>query len=220
MSLVTVVTGTFGDPYWDSLARSHARSSLPPTVEWIHVHLANGELHEARNKALARVRTPYVIHLDADDQLAPSYLGAMLGAVWARGLPPTPTLFAPMVRYHSTGRTTRPARFPVVAGHHFHECIDACLRQGNWLVVGTMAPAELLREVGGWRDFPWSEDWDLWIRCWQAGAEIVRVPEAVYEAWARPDSRNRGPLKAAREAAHRAIYDANFGDVELPSWEA
>jgi glycosyltransferase involved in cell wall biosynthesis len=39
----------------------------------------------------------------------------------------------------------------------------------------TLAPRQLILELGGWRDINWNEDWDLWAR---AGAEhkYVNVP--------------------------------------------
>lgn len=33
----------------------------------------------------------------------------------------------------------------------------------------TIAPRELIEEVGGWRDINWGEDWDLWNRVAQIG---------------------------------------------------
>ena len=73
------------------------------------------------------------------------------------------------------------------------------------LVVGTAARAELLRSVGGWRDWPLYEDWDLWLRCYVAGATVETIPEAIYRAHVRPDSRNRAPERAAKEATHARI---------------
>ena len=32
----------------------------------------------------------------------------------------------------------------------------------------TMAPRELLKELGGWRNLQWSEDWDFWCRAARA----------------------------------------------------
>jgi GT2 family glycosyltransferase len=72
-----------------------------------------------------------------------------------------------------------------------------------------VARADLLRSVGGWRDFDWSEDWDLWVRAWQAGATIEAIPGAVYIAHVRKDSRNRAPARSAKLASHRAIARAN-----------
>jgi GT2 family glycosyltransferase len=97
---------------------------------------------------------------------------------------------------------------PAVAGHT-HQCVAECLVDGNWLVVGSLVRADLVRKVGGWRDFDWSEDWDLWLRCHLAGASFEAIPEAVYRAHVRPDSRNRGASREKRLAAHKAIASAN-----------
>lgn len=194
---LTVVVATFGSTDWVDLARRRALPSVPDGVPAVHVH--GDTLHEARNTGLAQVDTTWVCHLDADDELEPGYVTAMAAG--------TADLRAPSVRYIHHGHPRRP-RVPTVAGHR-HHCSADCLLFGNWLVVGTVAPAELLLRVGGWRDFHWSEDWDLWVRCWQAGATIEAIPQAVYRAHVRPDSRNRAPAHAARLAAHRAIAQAN-----------
>jgi hypothetical protein len=68
----------------------------------------------------------------------------------------------------------------------------------------------MLRDVGGWRDWPFYEDWDLFLRCWRAGASVEAIPEAVYIAHVRFDSRNRAPSSAEKAAVHNAIYAANF----------
>jgi glycosyltransferase involved in cell wall biosynthesis len=193
---VTVVIGTYGEQHWADLAEQRARPSAGDAPV-IHVH--HETLHEARNAGLALVDTPHVVFLDADDELEPGYLDAM-----ATG---TADLRAPAVRYMH-GRHARNPYVPTVAGHR-HPCTAECLPYGNWLVIGTLAPTQLVRHVGGFRDFTWSEDWDLWVRCWHAGATIEAIPSAVYRAHVRPDSRNRAPARAAKLAAHQAIATAN-----------
>lgn len=196
---VTVAVGTYGDESWSWLAQTRAKpSALEQEVPVIHCH-ANS-LAEARNQALREVNTEWVIHLDADDELEPGYVEAMLeGTADVRG---------PVARYMIDGRE-RNLWQPRVAGHR-HTCGAACLRDGNWLIVGSMARVRILRRAGGWRDWDWSEDWDMWIRCWRAGATFELVKGAIYRAHVRQDSRNRSATQAAKLAAHRAIEAANF----------
>lgn len=195
---VGVVVATFGSDDWIDLARDRAiPSARAEGVPWVHIH---GEtLHGARNLGLTHMAREWLVFLDADDELEPGYVEAML-----RG---TADVRAPSVRYVGGGRT-RPPYVPKVAGHD-HECEPDCLTWGNWLVVGSMVRRELAIQVGGWRDFAWSEDYDFWVRCWQAGASIEAVPQAVYRAHVRRDSRNRGQSREAKLAAHRAIAEAN-----------
>lgn len=77
------------------------------------------------------------------------------------------------------------------------------------VVVGALAPTQMLRDVGGWRDWPCYEDWDLWLRCaaWR-DAQVVAAPSAVYRAHVRPDSRNRGSVtREVKEQTHRDIFE-------------
>lgn len=195
---VSVICGTFGTAHWNELAE-RALASVPDGVPTIHVH--GEDLSDARNRALAQVETEWVVHLDADDELEPGFLDAIVAG--------TADLRAPAVRYVRRGRALS-ARLPRVAGHD-HDCTADCLPDGNWLVVGTAVRAELVRRVGGWHDWPIYEDWDLWLRCWLAGATVEAIPEAIYRAHARRDSRNRAPAIAFKNGVHRQIVAANLG---------
>lgn len=196
---VTVTVATFGDQRWLDLALERAIPSAKDQARVVHSHRQN--LADARNTALAQVETEWVIHLDADDELEPGYVEAMAsGTADVRG---------PLVRYMLDGHE-RNLWQPRVWGHR-HDCEASCLGDGNWLVVGSAVRTAMVRNVGGWRDFPWSEDWDLWLRCWKAGATFELVRDAIYRAHVRPDSRNRGATQEAKAAAHRAIYEVNFG---------
>jgi len=192
---VTVAVATFGDDGWRTLAEERAIPSAERLgVPVVHAHART--LHDARNEALAMVGTEWVCHLDADDELEPGYFDAMADGAC--------DLRAPAVRYVTVlGPDVQP-KVPRVAGHD-HDCTGECLDAGNWLVVGALARTELVRSVGGWRDWPIYEDWDLWLRCWRAGATVEAAPEAVYRAHVRPRSRNRGMPQAARMWWHQRI---------------
>lgn len=195
---VTVAVATYGDRSWTDLAAGRAIPSAEALdVPVVYYH--GDTLHEARNGALALVDTEWVCHLDADDELGGGYFDAIARC--------PADVKSPAVSY-ITGTVTLPPYVPTVSGHH-HECSAECLTDGNWLVVGSVARTELVRRVGGWRDFPWSEDWDLWLRCHLAGATFAACPDAVYRAYVRPDSRNRAADRDVRSAAHEAIAAAN-----------
>lgn len=195
---VTVVVGTYGDDSWHRLAWERAIPSAQ-VLDVPVVHSIGASLHDARNNGMYQVDTEWVCFLDADDELEPGYFDHM-----DQGYA---SLRAPSVRYIRDGRS-RPARMPKVAGHS-HDCTAECLPYGNWLVIGTVAKTDQVRRVGGFRNFDWSEDWDLWVRCWQDGASIESIPQAVYRAHVRPDSRNRAPAREVKHAVHQAIAEAN-----------
>lgn len=191
---VTVCCGTFGDPEWVDLARRRAlpsaRSQCPHVL---HVHART--LAEARNLALAELDTEFVIFLDADDELAPGYVETLLAG--------SADIRVPSVSY-VIGGVPRRAHVPRVAGHH-HDCEAACLEQGNYAVIGSLARTELVRGAGGFREEAVYEDWSLWLRMYRAGATVETIPAATYIAHVRPDSRNRAPSIEVKNRVHREI---------------
>lgn len=193
---VTVCVGTFGEPSWAALARGRVIPSAERQgVKVIHRH--GDTLAQARNAAIADARTPFVCVADADDELEDGFFAAMAAS--------DADLCAPAVRYIPGGLSpARSARVPRVVGHE-HDCTAGCLAEGNWLVIGTVAPRQLILDVGGFHEHPVFEDWCLWVRCWQAGATVEAVPGAVYRAHVRPRSRNRSGSQASRLAAHQEI---------------
>lgn len=195
---VTVCVGTFGtDEWWQQGHETAKRTAEAFSVPACHVH---GEtLHEARNEALAEVQTEWTCFLDADDELERRYFDHIETA--------QADIRVPSVRYVRNG-FDQGERMPQVAGHH-HNCTAKCLPWGNWIVIGAVARTEILKGVGGFRDFPWSEDWDLWVRCYQAGATIEPVHRAVYRAHVHQNSRNRCLSVDERIAAHNLIAEAN-----------
>jgi len=199
---ITVAVSTYGERKWVRLALERAiPSAQKQGVPVIHYHGAT--LADARNQCLARVSTDFAIHLDADDRLRAGYVEAM-----ARG---TADLRGPAVQYWKQGgRAARPY-IPRVAGHQ-HACSADCITSGagNWLAIGTCARTAQLREAGGWRDYPCYEDFDLWMRVLLRGATVEAIPDAVYEACHRSDSRNRGPDMRFKNGVHHQIVAANL----------
>lgn len=166
----------------------------------MHVHAET--LHDARNQALERVATPWVIHCDADDELTPGYIDAMRAG--------TADVRAPMLQF-VRGRRLQLWR-PHVWNHR-HECTAECITSGdgNWIAIGAMVRADLVRRAGGWRDWPVYEDFDLWMRVLQCGATAEMIHGAIYRAHVRPDSRNRGPSSEVKNRTHWEIVEANLG---------
>lgn len=189
---VSVVCATFGAPEWRDLAYSRAIPSVPEDVPVIHRHGLT--LAQARNEGLALVRTRWVIFLDADDELEGGYIEAM-----GRG---TADVRGPMARYIRGERED--LWQPRVAGHQ-HDCTAECLEAGNWLLIGAAGRAEMFREVGGFREWPVYEDWDLFLRCYRAGATFELIRDAIYRGHVRPDSRNRGPSMEVKNRVHAEI---------------
>lgn len=196
----TICVGTFGGSEWAKLASERAiPSAEAQEVPVIHRHGLT--LAQARNEALALVKTEWVVFLDADDELEAGYIAALAAG--------SADLRAPAVSYVRGSRRHAPY-VPQVAGHT-HACTAACLCEGNWLVIGTAVRAELARQVGGFKEWACYEDWCFFQRCWLAGASVEAIPMAVYLAHWRRDSRNRAPGIDFKNRVHHEIVAANLG---------
>lgn len=187
---VTIIIPTFGNhDQWLPLARRAAASAIAQTVPPARVVVSmTTTLAMARNGPAEWARTEWLCFLDADDELDVRYVEAMLAAEGDVRQPATV----------SAGAQDRPTVIP--AKH---------LMSGNYIVVGAFVRTELFLDVGGFRELPAYEDWDLWIRCWLAGAHIGCAPDAVYRVHS---SAGRNTLsRADAVAAFRLIHDRYVG---------
>lgn len=199
----SIVISTFGNFKWQLQAQERAipsAKSFGVPVYYNHVG-ADKSLHVARNMGLSQVKTEFVCHLDADDELAPGFFEHM-STVDGDLRPPSVN--------HVHQRMTFMPRVVGLKGVHQHVCVGECLTDGNWLVVGTVARTELLKKVGGWKEWGNWEDWELWLRCWVAGATITPVPNAVYMDYETPQGRNRSNTREEDARIYHEIRRANL----------
>lgn len=206
--MISIVITTYGDPAWRELAWSRAypsaieqeASELSLQVVVHHSELAT--IGPARNEAAQEATGEWLIFLDADDELEPGYVQAMLYAAASHG---GQVLFQPAVRYlRKGGGMTRPLVIPA-----------RNLRQDNFLVIGTMLRRQQFHEVGGFNDYHHGfEDWSLWAKCWLAGASVVPVPQAVYRAHHNPQSKHRQLWRDRRAQVemHTRVARELFGE--------
>lgn len=202
-----VVIASYGGESWRqlSLKRAYASASAQNPDELAWSYQEEGPISRVRNEAAAQVKTDWLLFLDADDELAPGYIDAMKKEI--EEVDDTSRLLVPHVSYVRRG------------GHEPVMCWPRQdPRDGNWMVIGTVVSREVFEEVGGFRDYGWSEDWDLWARCQMLGAAPVEVPDAVYIAHANEGSRNRTGGRSWRLYWHQRIGHDNWpDDYESPT---
>jgi glycosyltransferase involved in cell wall biosynthesis len=209
---VSVLVCTHGDRAWSERAQEAALTAQAAD-ETVVRHEDDATLAQVRNVAAQTATGDWLCFLDADDELDPGYLDAMRKTMrmWnlsRRGdLISNPLLLVPAVQYLRPGWIER--SHPVIPDW------DRLLVDLNCAVIGTLVPRLLFKEVGGFREWPMYEDWDLWLRCVRAGARLVPVPDAVYRARVSPDSRNQ-QKHTLRASTYEAIR-AEHADVE-PGW--
>jgi len=175
---VTICISTFGDESWKTLAMTRALpSALGQCSEIVHTHAET--LQDSRNRGAEKATGEWLVMLDADDELAPGYVDAILAA--------SGDLRAPAVSWVTDHSATAPRTLA-----------DRNIETMNPCVIGTAIRRELFMDLGGFWDEPAYEDFSLFRRAWLAGAVIEHVPDAVYRAWVRPGSRNQSVRNPAR----------------------
>lgn len=200
-----MIIATYGSDDWWDLANGRADASVPYPQEGLDrvlkYHQPFGTRASSLNQGAAQVEGDWLIFLDADDELAPGYIGAM-----RRALEQHPdgdqTLFTPAVQQIRKGRPGAPFFFA-----------ESDLTETNWLVIGTMISKRLFNEIGGFHEHPHGlEDWNLFARAVRAGATIVKVPDAVYVAHVNNQSKHNELRRNRRE------YMAAYETARLDAW--
>lgn len=126
-------------------------------------HLAG----DNRNFGISQCRSPYVVCLDADDTLHPTYVEKALFLTEHLGFDVVSTglrLFGE--RSGTVGILPNPALHDMINGNHVNTC--ALFRRDLW------------ERVGGFHDYGLgadhaAEDWDFWIRLAAAGARFGNI---------------------------------------------
>jgi len=133
----------------------------------------------ALNRGLAAARAPLVARMDADDRAHPDRLAAQTRLLRLR---PEVGVVGSLVRSFPAHRVTEGMR-------RYEAWLNALRDHGAmWrdLFVESPLPhpsvmfrADLVRRLGGYRDCPWPEDYDLWMRLFAAGVRIAKVPRVL-----------------------------------------
>lgn len=201
---VDVLIPSFGDyeqwaPLIQRASTSVYKTRFPgANVDLMEGHFNTPSLAMARNWLAKGSKADWLIFLDADDELDPGYIKAMLAG---------------------TGDVRWPSTLGVVDGVEDDYPVllqpRPSLIISNHCIIGSMVRRVLFEAVGGFRDFPVLEDWDFWIRCALAGADFQPCPDAIYRVHVREGSRNtdlalHGQVYRQIQDEHQAAWQRIF----------
>lgn len=158
----------------------------------------------AANAGIRAARGDWIARMDADDRALPGRLAVQLAFAAAR----------PGLGVVSGGVRALDSR-----GRGMERYIDwvnglrgpGAIAAARFVESPVVNPASMVRRdwlewAGGYREVPWAEDHDLWLRLLEAGCRIDRAPETVLE-WrdsaarlTRSDPRYGGAARMAMRA--------------------
>lgn len=193
------------------------RHKSDPRVRVLELGAHRG-LVEALNTGLGEVRAPLVARMDADDLCSPDRLGLQVDLLRRR--PDVQVCDSRVEIFRDDG--------PPGGGYlayqrwldsiHGHD--DFCrefLVENPVVHPASVARIDLLRRVGGYRDGPFPEDYDLWLRCSRAGARFHKLPQRLVRWRDHPRRATRTDRRYVRQAfftlkwehAEAAVLDRN-----------
>lgn len=194
--MISVVIATFGDDSWKELAKRAARSVERQSESPSSVHLVHAEsLHEARNQGAEEAVGDWLLFLDADDEIDDRYLEFMM--VKVNEINNADALIQPATLGVYPNGSTDDSPVVIPAKNN--------ILDGNHMVIGTLVRRDTFLKVGGFKDFPFWEDWELWIRCVKNGSLQVIQDKAIYRVHVNDGGRNLAPSRNEMNALFKKI---------------
>ncbi len=201
----------------DDLARADPRIRV--------LHRPHRGIVDAANEAIRASRCDLVARMDADDVSLPGRLEAQVGLALARPdlavigclveCVPREAMTEGMVRYEAwLNRLIEPED---IAREVF---VESPLVNPSVLVR-----RDIVLSVGGYRDGPFPEDYDLWLRLHAAGHRMAKVPRVLFRWRDAPDRMTRRDPRYSRNAfrrlkVHHVVASFLRGAREVQVWGA
>lgn len=159
-----------------------------PKIE--KIRQKNQGVAAARNAGIAQAKGKYIICLDSDDNLDPTYIEKM-----AALLETNPECDIAYSHIQSFGFDNEIYREP--------EFDAKKLYRGNFLTTAAMFRKEYWKKAGGYKPEIGYEDWELWLNMVEHGACARLFPEAIFHYRREGESRYTHDLKKDRENAKK-----------------
>lgn len=141
--------------------------------------LKHGGIIPTLNQGLAACRAPYVARMDADDKAHPARLERQVEYLDAH---PDAAVVSSLVEGfpHEAVREG----FRIYIDWLNNLVTHADITREIFVESPLAHPSVTFRkrwidEVGGYREFGWPEDYDLWLRLYLAGARFAKIPEIL-----------------------------------------
>lgn len=155
----------------------------------IKIHQTNKGVASARNEGIKRASGEYILPLDADDKIAPTYIEKAL-----YHMEKNPNLGIVYCEAELFGQKTKKWKLPP------YTLLD--MLKANCIFCTALFKKADWEAVGGYREQQESfwEDYDFWLSLIERGREVFQIPEALfyyrqYEQTSRSKETNADALK-------------------------
>ena len=190
----------------DSLELARVLETQHPEVRVIDQ--ANGGVTKARNTGIAAAQGEYILPVDGDDLISPTYIEQGLAILSSR--PEVKVVYCQAEKFTETTRKPwklKPFSLQQLAKDNMI-FVSALFRKTDALAVGGFSEDMQLGR----------EDWEFWIKLLKNGGEVVQLPEVGFYYRLTPNSKRKKTggtdFKKARIAYLNAKH-ADFFEREL-----
>lgn len=177
--------------------------SLKSDEEIKIIRKENGGVSSARNFGISEANSDFIVPLDADDLLHPTFIQACLEKFLAD---PSLSIVATEAKY--IGAKSHSMKFPKISRKN--------LRVMNCLVVTAMFRKGVWASVGGYREnmVHGYEDWDFWLSCVDRDMVFYRIPRELFNYRIKAKSRNTELLSyRKRKREMKQLLRTNHADL-------
>jgi glycosyltransferase involved in cell wall biosynthesis len=183
----------------------------------VYVRQTNQGPAAARNAGVERASGEYICLLDSDDLWLPDYFETMAATLEAdpgAGLAYTDAWKLDDVTRRVRRTTTMHAQHPPARPPQERDALLLALLERNFVFTSATIRRRVLEDVGGFKTFTRSEDYELWLRIAASGARFVNSGKVLAVYRYRPRSRVRDQLAMVRGRIEifehvLATYDLN-----------
>lgn len=142
---------------------------------------SHGGVIEAANTGLLACRAPYIARMDADDVSKPERLGLQAAYLDQH---PEVAVVSSLVEAFPKADVREGYRIYI---RWLNSLItDQDIRREIFVESPLANPSVMMRKIwiekmGGYQEHGWPEDYDLWLRMYQAGAVFAKIPEVLLD---------------------------------------
>lgn len=165
----------------------------------VHVKASNKGVSDSRNMGIQLAKGKYILPLDADDRILPSYLGKAVRAL-DEGCD---VVYCNTQRFGDDQAVLR-----------FHGFSIQKLLAANFITSCSAYRKETWTKTGGYDTAaPNLEDWEFWIAVAKTGAVFHHLDEVLFEYRSRQGSRNSDCVNASKRHAAISYICSKHADL-------